>query len=104
MISEIALDDLSGSSPLRKTDFLSPSRYQLQITPWVGTGTLCLFRLPCAGRVSRIGAGLAHTAIVSSIHICVSPVCLGDTVSVDSSTTSGSYSLSVPSSLMSPEP
>lgn len=92
-----------GPSPLIKTDFPSSSRYQLPIYPQLGVLHHACLSSPCCDFYLAWPHAALRPAVRTAVSWCMQlPLCLENTVSL-SSTASGSYSLSTPTSTVIPD-
>lgn len=97
--------DMRNASPLKKTWFHSPSRYQLQVASWVRGGKSCLFPFLPAGILAGLSLYLSCTCCHSLCKFICSSIlsCLDYTLSLESFITSKVYNHSI-SSTWIPEP
>lgn len=97
--------DMRNASPLKKTWFHSPSRYQLQVASWVRGGKSCLFPFLPAGILAGLSLYLSCTCCHSLCKFICSSIlsCLDFTLSLESFITSRVYNQSI-SSTWTPEP
>lgn len=93
--------DVPGGSFLRKTAYPYPSIHQLPIAPSLGLGTCELLQLH-----ARMSTCLILCKQLQSLWVmsAMSLPCSEDPVLLEYSLTSGSYGLSISSTLMFPEP
>ena len=93
-----------SETPLEKTEFSFAGRYQLQIASWLGIGDHVDLPFLVPGPwLAGTSADPLHNATVAEFTCAPVLLCLEDTVSLESSITSGSYTLSVSSSAKIPE-
>lgn len=82
--------------PLKKIDFSSSISYHLQLASWLGVGVY--IHLPFSVLKFCLAwacAGLAHAVTVSELIWAYALLCLDNSNSLKSTTTSGSYNLFV---------